>query len=330
MTATGIEYTAAAAGRLADYLGQVRLALAGSPGVSADEVEADIRDHVAAAVKPAGTAVTLAELDAVLAALGPPAGWRPAGPAAGFSPVAWLKSAWATVYKGPEDWRLAYVCLLLTTLAPVTLGVSLVPAYFLGRAAVELARQRGEALGARRWLVYPAILAVSLPLFGATAFGPPAVAAVVAAHATADAQLYRNAVAAVDADGVVTFRPGFDPDRGYRLNGTGVVGSAPDKKGVRVWRIPDADRQTHDRVLAAMAQLGGPPGFQPLALTAFLAAGALAGWWVVLGCLMWAVPGWLPTAFYPLLTGYDWLHGVRLAAVCGLLLAGWAGYATRL
>ena len=330
MTTTGTVFTADAAARLADYLRHVRAALAGVPGVSADEVEADILEHVAAAVRPAGNAVTAAELEPVLRDLGPPAGWRPATAPAGFDPWAWVKSVGATLVKGPEDWRLAYLCLGLTTLAPLTAGFTLVPAYFLGRAAAELVHRRGGTLGARRWLVYPAVVAVSLPLLLVTAVGPPAAVAIVTGGATSDARVYRNAVAAVADDGVVTFRPGVDPNGVPWLRSAGLRESAPDKKGVRVWRVADADRRTHDRTLAAMDRLGVLPEFQPAAATAFATAGALLAWGLVLAGLAAAFPASAAAVFHPLLDGVTPRHGLRLAAGCTLLLAAWAGYATRL
>ena len=42
---------------------------------------------------------------------------------------------------------------------------ALLASYFAARADVALARERGEALGARRWLVYPPMVVVSLVLF---------------------------------------------------------------------------------------------------------------------------------------------------------------------
>lgn len=332
MTGTATAFTAEATARLDDYLRQVRAALDGLPDVSADEVEADIRDHVAAEVRGDGRTVTLVRLEAVLAALGPPAVWRPDAPAAGptFSSKRWLVGVAGTLLRGPEDWRLAYLCFICFVLVVPTGGILLIPAYLLGRAAVELARDMGQPLGARRWLVYPGILAVSVPLLLGLAFAPPVVATIVSADLASDARIYRDVVQSVAADGTVTFRPGVDAEHDWRhwgLNRAGVRDSALDRRAVRVWRISEADRRTHERVLAVMERLPVPPQVQVVAFTAFLALGALLAWWLVVGVGMWAFPAWPVTVFHPLLDGYDWLHGVRLAAVCGIGLAAWAGAA---
>ena len=179
--------TDSAEARLNDYLAQVRLALDGHPDVSPDEVAADILEHVdrefAGRIRP----VTLDELETVLARLGPPSQWAHAGAeshthAAGVEAFDWKEAARSlrrkslgvldTLWKGPDDWRLPYLAFFLTLLAPFTFGMSLIAAYFLGRATLELAEEKGQLLGARRWLVYPAIVAVSLSLLLALLFGP--------------------------------------------------------------------------------------------------------------------------------------------------------------
>jgi hypothetical protein len=79
---------------------------------------------------------------------------RQAGQAAG----AWLG-------RGPEDWRLAYIAfgLLVLGLIIPPLLIGLLPASFCAaRAALTVARERDEPLGARRWLIYPPLVLVSL------------------------------------------------------------------------------------------------------------------------------------------------------------------------
>ena len=49
-----IRYTPEALAHLDDYLNDVRSAVAGHNSISPDEVEADVRDHVAAALERAG------------------------------------------------------------------------------------------------------------------------------------------------------------------------------------------------------------------------------------------------------------------------------------
>ena len=230
MTAPPIQFTgdltAEAAARLESYLLRVRLALRGVSGVSADEVEADIRDHVATALRVVAAPVTLDQLEPVLEALGPPTGWRPAG--AGAGGFDWrdalaalrrrLTNAAGVLSRGPDDWRLAYLCLVFTVLAVPTFGLGLVVAYLLGRAAVELAHERGETLGARRWLVYPALVAVSLPALLAVLLWPLAVTPVAMESAVKPAETYRDVVRSVDADGTVHFRVGVAPSNLSRLS----------------------------------------------------------------------------------------------------------------
>ena len=81
------------------------------------------------------------------------------------------------VMTGPEDWRLAYASFGLTLLMIVFFPVGgillLVPAFLLSRAYVALMTERGEELGARKWLVLPPIV-FALLLLGVGAILAPA------------------------------------------------------------------------------------------------------------------------------------------------------------
>jgi hypothetical protein len=94
----------------------------------------------------------------VLDRLGPPAEWLPAERTAAVHP----ESA------GAEDWRLPYLSIGLFVAAPVMFLNGpylwpLEPALFAGslvaaRVALTARDERGEEIGARRWLVYPPLL----------------------------------------------------------------------------------------------------------------------------------------------------------------------------
>jgi hypothetical protein len=78
------------------------------------------------------------------------------------------------VRSGPNEWRLAYMAFGLFLLSLLFLpagGIFLMlPAMLVSRACVEVMRDRGEPLGARRWLVDPAIglvLAIAICLLAA-------------------------------------------------------------------------------------------------------------------------------------------------------------------
>ena len=105
--------------RFEEYLAQVRRALAGVPDVSPAEIEADIREHVENELRAAARPVEPFVLEAVLTRLGPPTQWLPPGRppvtaqvTAGFATLgqylkARRRAAWESVWRGPEDWRLA-------------------------------------------------------------------------------------------------------------------------------------------------------------------------------------------------------------------------------
>jgi hypothetical protein len=189
-----IRLTPEAQAHLDDYLTDVRTAVTGHASISPDEIEQDVRDHVAVALEGTAQPVGPLQVAAVLDRLGPPGQWvaderrsvwkyladrlKPVGHKA----VEQIKALPGEAYQAgrglaarvrgmPRDWRLAYVTLGLLVLGLIFPPL-LIASYFVARADVALAREKGEALGARRWLVYPPLVIVSVVLFLALAFWP--------------------------------------------------------------------------------------------------------------------------------------------------------------
>jgi hypothetical protein len=184
-------FTPEALAHLDDYLAEVRSAVAGHNSISPDEVEADVRDHVAAALEHAEQPVTEQAVADVLERLGPPSQWvadshrsiwkylgdklKPVGHRA----VEQIKALPGDAYQAgrglaarvrgmSDDWRLAYLAFGLFAFGLIAFPLFpafLIASYFAARADVAVARERGEPLGARRWMVYPPIVSVSLVLF---------------------------------------------------------------------------------------------------------------------------------------------------------------------
>jgi hypothetical protein len=164
-----IEMTPAARERFDNYLQRMRSELRGTQ--TADEVEQSVREHIEVALAGAQSPVGATEVIGVLDRLGPPERWL-----ADEDRPMWRR-ALDHVRSGPEDWRLAYLSFGLfvasIVLLPLFGFLLLIPAMFAGRAWVELARDNGEPLGARRWLVYPAIAVVLAFAIGLLIIGPP-------------------------------------------------------------------------------------------------------------------------------------------------------------
>ncbi len=169
MTAT---LTIEARNRLDHYLRQVRASLRGSPAVDAAEVERDILEHIEAEIAGREGPVSEDELEAVIRRLGAPSQWMGEGEI-----PAWRRVL-ARWHEG-ERWRLPYAALaasalgliLLGVLAPVGL-VLIAVGFVLARATMSLAEERGEELGARRWLVGASVAVVVVPVLLAVAAGP--------------------------------------------------------------------------------------------------------------------------------------------------------------
>ena len=166
-----IEMTPAARERLDSYLQRMRSELRGTRAVVADEVEQSVREHIEIALAQAQTPVGATEVIGILDRLGPPERWL------GDEERPMWRRALDHVRSGPEDWRLAYLSFGLVlasiVLLPIFGFLLLIPAMFVGRASIELARDHGEPLGARRWLVYPSIALVLAIATGLLIIGPP-------------------------------------------------------------------------------------------------------------------------------------------------------------
>jgi hypothetical protein len=312
------EFTPDAEARLAEYLRQARAALAGSADVNADEIEADIREHVGNEFRLATRPVTRVELEAVLARLGPPSQWLPSGraepPARGPSVGEYLGARWRAareaVWRGPEDWRLAYLTLATFAIGLVTIFIPifLLVSYILGRAGLALAREKGIELGAsRKWLLYPPVVLISLKLLLVVALWPVALG--VAVGASVESAYHR----------VQNFdRPDRDPLSPRE---------AREWRDWQSWKERMARQVEEDRQVLAMVPVA--PAWAAPAAALFTAAGALSLWWAVLGFVGASCPRAVRAVFVPLCDRFEPRHGWRVGVVSVLAFAIWAGFAHR-
>ena len=150
-----IEMTPTARERLEAYLARLRSALRGAPHVEPEEVEQNVREHIEIALAAIPAPVGAEHLGVVLDRLGPPERWIGDEERPGW------KRIMDRFRSGPEDWRLAYsafaLFLLTILLMPIGGILLLFPAYLLSRAAVSFMAEKGDAIGARKWLIYPPI-----------------------------------------------------------------------------------------------------------------------------------------------------------------------------
>lgn len=328
MTASpaGIELSAAAEVRLAAYLDQVRAVLARTPDVSADEIAADIREHVEHELEGAPRPVGLSDLEAVLVRLGPPSGWvpssrgtvPPAGPTfPGIRP--YLRDRWRAareaLWRGPHDWRLPYLAFGVFALGVVAFPLfplCLVVSYVLARAGIAAAREQGVQVGAARgWLLYPPVALVSTVLLLAVAAVPfGATAGIVAA--TQDADHHQR--------WVLADRP-MSPQ--YR---TFYPSASMWGRGELQRRFPDVVT-TRDRLLAVFP---GNEDVREVLGVVYVGAGVFALWGAFVGLLAGAFPGAVRAVFVPYFAGSDGTAARRLGIVCVLAVAVWGGVSYRI
>ena len=160
---------------LNDYLRQLKAALAGQPSVDAGEVERDVLSHIDAELSGEPEPIPAHRLLKVLDRLGEPQQWVTQDPSPWQRPFAALQSR-------PGDWRLsvlAFGCLALAFILmlgsvmlwpmPLVLGAA---SFVTARITIALLDDRGEPIGHRKWLLYPSLLVVYVPILALVVGGP--------------------------------------------------------------------------------------------------------------------------------------------------------------
>jgi hypothetical protein len=167
-----IDFTPEAKQRFDGYLQRMRTSLRGSRSVEPGEVEQNVVEHVELALAGVPGPIGPDRLAHVLEQLGPPERWL------SDDERTWWRKIMDRVITGPEDWRLPYLSFAITFLMflffPVGGVMLLLPAFLVSRAYVALMDERGEPLGARKWLVLPPIAFVLVLVSGAVLIAPAA------------------------------------------------------------------------------------------------------------------------------------------------------------
>ncbi len=163
------------------YLRQVRSYLGWSKSLDRDEIEQNITEHIERELEGAPEPVSSSALEGVLARLGSPRQWVP--PEA----LSWWGKLIVKLPADSQDWRLAYVSfgLLLFGFIFLSFGpiwLVLFPAAFITARAALAAAGSPEELGAKRWLLYPSLLLVCLPLASALLGGVGLIAGIIGAE----------------------------------------------------------------------------------------------------------------------------------------------------
>jgi hypothetical protein len=176
-----VELSESARKGLDDYLHQVRSYLRWSKSLDRDEVEQNITEHIERELEETPQPVSASALEGVLARLGSPRQWVP--PEA----LNWWGKLIVKLPDDATDWRPAYVSFgfllfgcIWAFFSPAWL-VLFPAAFIVARAALDAAGSDKE-LGARRWLLYPSLLVIDIPLALTLLTGPGFLAGAIGAE----------------------------------------------------------------------------------------------------------------------------------------------------
>ena len=149
---------------LDDYIYQVKVYLKGVKSVDAEEIVQNINEHIENELTGAAEPVGSETLDKILKKLGSPQQWVPE------EELSWWKKFALRIRTGPEDWRLAYLSFGLLLLGFLfhssffTFVVLVTASFIVSRAALSLSHYNIQ-VKAQKWLIYPSLIIVYIPLF---------------------------------------------------------------------------------------------------------------------------------------------------------------------
>jgi hypothetical protein len=142
---------------LDDYLEKVRARLSGAKSLDAAEIERDIYEHIERDLEQASVPVDRGQVEHVLDRLGAPEQWVP------DDELGWWRKIIVRMQNGPDDWRLAYICLGLFVLGLIILPIGilfLIPlSFYIARSSIALAGGI-EKLQKQKVLIYPSLVFV--------------------------------------------------------------------------------------------------------------------------------------------------------------------------
>jgi len=153
---------------LDDYINQVKAYLKGVKSVDAEEIVQNINEHIENELAGSAEPVGPETLDEVLKKLGSPQQWVPE------EELSWWKKFVLRIRTGPEDWRLAYISFglfIIGFILPPTFLLLVPASYIVSRAALSLSDYNIQ-VKAQKWLIYPSLIVVNIPIFLILLFWP--------------------------------------------------------------------------------------------------------------------------------------------------------------
>lgn len=176
-----VELSYGAQRTLEQYLRQVKAYLRGSRSVDVTDVEQSIHEHVETELAGMAEPVGPDQLAGVLKKLGSPQQWVP------DEEFPWWRRAVLRLQVGPEDWRLAYLSFSLLLLGLLcftgseSFWILALASCLVARAGLSAASDLSE-LKVQKWLLYPGLLVVYVPLLMFIMFWPAAAVLVCAVN----------------------------------------------------------------------------------------------------------------------------------------------------
>jgi hypothetical protein len=143
------------------YLWELRLSLKGCSSVDPAEVEADVKQHIDQELAGEPAPVSGEKLGEILRKLGSPWQWVP------IEELSWWRRIVLRLRTGPSDLRLSAAVFALLVLGLIFVPLTwpfLLASFLLARATLAMTAEAEKELGWQRWLVYPPLIVIYIPI----------------------------------------------------------------------------------------------------------------------------------------------------------------------
>lgn len=118
-----------------------------------DEIIQEIEDHIKQEISNHSKPITQKDIEGIIKNLGEPRKWVDANELPWWRKMCWM------LWRGPNDWRLAYLSICLLFFGTAIAGpFGIIASFFFSRVVLEL--EGTPDIPRKRWLIYPSLIIV--------------------------------------------------------------------------------------------------------------------------------------------------------------------------
>lgn len=118
-----------------------------------NEIVQEIEEHIKQEISNYSKPITREDIEGIIKNLGEPRKWIDENELSWWRKMCWM------LWRGPDDWRLAYLSILLLFFGTALAGpFGTIASFFFSRVVLEL--EGAKEIHRKRWLIYPSLIIV--------------------------------------------------------------------------------------------------------------------------------------------------------------------------